>query len=106
MAKPAFASNYSPEFRQQMVELVRSGRPPAELAREFGLMRWMIDLWVKQAERNAGREDDSLGTGGLEELERLRRENKRLRMELELLGKAAAMFARQGIQQPDRSSEA
>ena len=45
-------NRYAPEFRRQMVELVRTGRSPAELSREFGPAAWKIALWVKQASWN------------------------------------------------------
>lgn len=56
---------YAPEFRRQMVELVRTGRSPASLAKEFGPSGWTISLWVKQAARDGGK-----GDGGLTSPER------------------------------------
>ena len=44
---------YTPEFKRQMVGLVRSGRTPASLAKEFGPSAWTIALWVKQEARDA-----------------------------------------------------
>ena len=55
---------YSPEFRRQMVELVRAGRSPEELAREFEPTAQSIRNWLVQSERNAGRGDGGLTTGG------------------------------------------
>jgi transposase len=95
---------YSPEFRQQMVELVRSGRTPVEPAREFEPVASTIRNWVVQADRDEGRRIDGLTSVEKEELRRLRRENKRLRMEREILAKAAAWFARQADSVPPRSS--
>ena len=86
-------TRYTPEFKRQMVELVRSGRKPAELAREFGPTDWTIALWVKQAARDAGKGDGGLTTVEREELTRLRRENRKLKEEREILAKAAAWFA-------------
>ena len=86
---------YSPEFRRQMVELVRAGRSPEELAREFEPTAQSIKNWVGQAERDAGRSDGGLTTPEREELSRLRRENRQLRLEREILSKAAAWFARE-----------
>jgi transposase len=57
---------YAPEFRRQMVELVRAGRTPEELAAEFEPMAQSIRNWVAQSERNAGR-----GDGGLSSLSTL-----------------------------------
>jgi transposase len=84
---------YAPEFRRQMVDLVRSGRTPASLSKEFGPSAWTIGLWVKRAARDAGKGDGGLTSAEREELTRLRRENKRLKEEREILSKAAAWFA-------------
>ena len=73
-----------------MVELVRSGRSPEELSREFEPTTQTIHNWVKQTDRDAGLRSDGLTTEEREELRLLRRENKRLRMEQEILKKAAA----------------
>ena len=86
---------YAPEFRRQMVELVRAGRRPEELAKEFEPTGQAIRNWVRQAERDEGRRADGLTTAEREELHRLRRENRQLRLEREILSKAAAWFARE-----------
>src|ERR1700685_3438002 len=84
---------YTPEFKRQMVDLVRGGRTPAELSREFGPTAWTIALWLKQAGRDEGSGDGGLTTAEREELTRLRRENRKLKEEREILSKAAAWFA-------------
>jgi transposase len=84
---------YTPEFKRQMVDLVRSGRTPAALSREFGPTAWTIALWVKHAARDAGKGDGGLTSAEREELTRLRRENRKLKEEREILAKAAAWFA-------------
>ena len=76
---------YSPEFRQQMVELVKAGRTPEELSREFEPTAQTIHNWVKQSDRDAGVRSDGLTSSEREELRNLRRENKRLRVEREIL---------------------
>ena len=81
---------YPPEFRQQIIELVRAGRTPEELSREFEPTAQTIHNWVKQADLDEGRRTDGLTTQEREELRRLRRENKQLRIEREILEKAAA----------------
>ncbi len=86
---------YPPEFRQQMVDLVRSGRSPGALAREFEPSDQTIRNWVAQTDRDEGRREDGLTTPEREELGRLRRDNRRLREEREILKKAAAWFARE-----------
>lgn len=91
---PRFRVPYPPEFRRQMVELVRSGRTPQDLAREFEPNAQSIAHWVRQAERDAGqRRDGGVTDAEREELSRLRRENHRLRQERDILAKAAAWFA-------------
>ena len=84
---------YPAEFRARMVELVRAGRTPEELSREFEPTAQSIWNWVRQAERDQGVRQDGLTTDDKEELRRLRRENKVLREEKEILKKAAAWFA-------------
>jgi transposase len=85
---------YAPEFKRQMVDLVlRGGRSPASLAKEFGPTAWTIALWVRQAKRDGGKGDGGLTTPEREELARLRSENRKLKEEREILSKAAAWFA-------------
>ena len=52
---PRYRTAYPPEFRRQMVDLVRSGRTPEELAREFEPTAQSISTWVKQVDRDAGK---------------------------------------------------
>jgi transposase len=84
---------YTPEFKRQMVGLVRAGRKPAALSKEFGPSAWTIALWAKQARRDAGDGDGGLTSAEREELRRLRRENRQLKEDREILSKAAAWFA-------------
>ena len=69
---------YAAEFRRQMIELVRAGRRPEELAKEFEPSAQAIRNWVTQADRDEGRRADGLTTVEREELSRLRRENRQL----------------------------
>ena len=91
--------------RRQMVELVLAGRKFADLAQEFGCTGWSIRQWVKQAERDAGRGDGGLTSEDRQELSRLRRENRQLKLEREILSKAAAWFAKESTATPKRSSD-
>ncbi len=95
---------YTADFRRQMIELVRAGRSPEKLAEEFEPTAQSIRNWVAQADRNAGRRTDGLTTAEREELERLRRENRQLKLEREILSKAAAWFARETITIPPKGS--
>lgn len=95
---------YPPEFRRRMVELVRAGRDPEALAREFEPTAQSIRNWVVQADRDAGRREDRLTSDERHELTRLRRENRRLKEEREILAKAAAWFAQETGSIPSRGS--
>lgn len=86
---------YSQEYRARVVDLVRSGRTPAELAKEFEPSKWTISAWVKQADLDSGKRTDGLTTDEREELRQLKRENRILREEREILKKAAAWFAKE-----------
>jgi transposase len=79
---------YPPEFRHQMVELVRAGRTPEELADEFERTAQSIRNWLAQSERNAGCGDGGLTTAEREELSRLRRENRQLHQRMSRNGRA------------------
>ena len=96
---------YPAEYRARMIELVRSGRSPESLAREFEPSGQCIRNWVAQAERDAGGRADGLTTDERTELQRLRRDNARLREEREILKKAAAWFARETGSIPAKGSD-
>jgi len=83
---------------------VRCGRTPEELSREYEPTAQTIHNWVKQADLDGGVRSDGLTTEEGEELRQLRRDNKRLRMEQEILKKAAAWFARESNSIPERGS--
>ena len=95
---------YAPEFRQQMINLVSMGRTPESLSREFEPSAQTIHNWVRQADRDDGRRTDGTTSPEREELQRLRRDNKRLRQEREILAKATAWFARETDSVPPKSS--
>ena len=95
---------YSAEFRHRMVELVRAGRTPEELAQKFEPSAAAIRHWVVQADRDAGQRADGVTSEEREELRRLRRENRVLREEREILRKAAAWFAKETTSIPSRDS--
>jgi transposase len=96
---------YPPAYRERMIELVRSGRSPESLAKEFEPSAQCIRNWLRQAERDAGRRDEGLTTDERTELQRLRRENATLREEREILKKAAAWFARETESIPSKDSD-
>ena len=84
---------YPPEFRAEAIQLARtSGKPHAQIARELGMTGETLRLWLKQADLDEGKRSDGLTSEEQEELRRLRRENRILREEREILKKAAAFF--------------
>jgi transposase len=96
---------YPPEFRQQMVELVQAGRSPEDLAREFEPSAQTIRNWAAQADRDGGRRSDGATSVEREELRRLRRQNRQLKLERDILAKAAAWFARETDAIPSKGSD-
>ena len=81
MSKHAYVKAYPKEFRNHVVKLVQLGdRSPREVAREFGISVDSVRRWMKQAERGQGSRQDGLSSPEREELVRLRREIRRLRM--------------------------
>jgi transposase len=101
---PPTHPRYPLEYRRRMVELARAGRKIEELAREFEPSANAIRKWVKQAALDEGLRSDGLTTSEREELNRLRRENRVLREEREILAKAAAWFAQETGATPSRRS--
>jgi len=95
---------YPPEFREQMLELVRAGRSPEALAQEFEPSAQTIRNWMKQEALDQGQRQDGLTRDEKAELARLRKENKQLRLEREILAKAAAWFARETDAVPSKST--
>ncbi len=94
---PRTRNPYPAEFREQIVALARNGRSAEELAREFEPCAATIHGWLKQAERDVGDRRDGLTSEERDELRRLRRENRRLRQERDILAKAAAWFAQSDV---------
>jgi transposase len=88
---------YPAQFRQQMVELVRADRNPAELACEFGCNTQLIRNWAAQVDLDSGKpprgKAGSLTSAEHEELARLRRQVRQLQVERDILAKAMAWFA-------------
>jgi transposase len=87
---------FPPEFRAEAVKLMRdSDKPLSRLSKDLGVSEQTLRTWRRQAQRDAGQRDDGLTSDQVEELRRLRRENRTLQMEREVLKKAAAFFARE-----------
>lgn len=96
--------SYPPEFRHKVVELARTGRRIEDLASEFELAPQTVRNWLKQHDLDAGSRTDGLTTEERREFSQLKRENKRLTIENEILSKAAAWFARETDVIPKKSS--
>ena len=90
---------YPAQFREQMIELVRAGRKPSELAREFGCHVTSILNWVRQADTVSGvipTQPGALSANERQELIDLRRRLRQVQMERDILAKATAWFAHNG----------
>jgi transposase len=88
--------SFTPEFKAQTVELIRtSHKSVGEISRDLGLTETAVRRWLTQAEIDDGRRGGGLSTAEREELSRLRRENRILREERDILKKAAAFFAKE-----------
>ena len=86
---------YPPEYSARIVELVKGGRSPESLAREFEPSEQTIRNWARQAALDECLRNDGTTTEARKEMRELKRENKRLGMERDILKKAAAWFARE-----------
>ena len=100
MSKPHTSKQpYPAQFREQMIELVRAGRKPGELAKEFGCHATSITNWVRQADSAIGTAHSpsgALSASERQELIELRRKLRQVQMERDILAKATAWFANNG----------
>jgi transposase len=93
--KPRARRSFTPEFKAEIVELCQRGdRSIGQVARDFDLTETAVREWVRQAERDAGSGDGGLTSAERQELSALRRENRRLREDVEILKRATAFFAK------------
>ncbi|NRQ34480.1 transposase [Nonomuraea sp. NN258] len=93
--KPRPRRSFTPEFKAEIVELCRRGdRSIREVAQDFDLTETAVRQWVRQAEVDAGQRD-GLTSSEREELAALRRENQRLRQDVDILKRATAFFAKE-----------
>ena len=101
---PKQRKTYPDEYKKKLIALVRGGRTPEELSRQFEPSAQSIWNWIAQAERDEGKRQDGLASSEREELQRLRRQVARLEEEREILKKAAAWFAQESKAAPNGSS--
>lgn len=94
--KPRARRSFTSEFKAEIVELCRRGdRSVGQIARDFDLTETAVREWVKQADLDAGTRTDGLTSDEQAELAALRRENRRLREDVEILKRATAFFAKE-----------
>ena len=86
----------SPEFRRRALDLVASGEPVARVAKDLGISESCLRRWMSIDDVDAGRKD-GMTSAEREELVALRRRNRVLEMEIEILKRASAYFARENI---------
>jgi transposase len=87
---------YPEEFRREAIRLARLGdKPQRQLAKDLGISDLTLRNWIKQEKAERGERPGGLSQDEREELNRLRDENAKLRMEREILAKAAAFFAKE-----------
>ena len=87
---------FTPEFKAEIVELCQRGdRTVGQVSKDFDLTETAVRAWVKQAELDSGTGSDGLSSDERAELAQLRRENRRLREDVEILKRATAFFAKE-----------
>ncbi|WP_193319060.1 transposase [Nonomuraea phyllanthi] len=93
--KPRPRRSFTPEFKAEIVELCRRGdRSVGQVAKDFDLTETAVRQWIRQAEVDAGQRE-GLTSSERQELEALRRENRRLREDVDVLKRATAFFVRE-----------
>jgi transposase len=87
---------FTAEFKAEIVEVCRQGdRTIGQVAKDFDLTETAVRQWVRQADIDAGTRSDGLSSAERDELAALRRENRRLREDVEILKRATAFFAKE-----------
>ncbi len=93
--KPRPRRSFTPEFKAEIVERCRQGdRSIAQVAKDFNLVESAVRRWVEQADIDSGQRD-GLSSGDRQELQELRRENRRRQADVDLLKRAMAFFAKE-----------
>jgi transposase len=94
--QPRARRSFTPEFKAEIVQLCQRGdRSIGQVARDFDLTETAVREWVRQAERDAGTGDGGLTSAERQEMSALRRENQRLRQDVEILKRATAFFVKE-----------
>ena len=93
---PRSRRSFTPEFKAEIVGLCQLGdRSVGQIARDFDLTETAVRAWVKQDQLDKGSRTDGLSSDEREELSRLRRDNRRLQGDVDLLKRATAFFAKE-----------
>jgi transposase len=94
--RPRPRRSFTSEFKAEIVELCQRGdRTIGQVAKDFDLTETAVRQWVKQADLDTGARSDGLTSQEHAELAALRRENRRLREDVEILKRATAFFAKE-----------
>jgi transposase len=94
--KPRRRRSFTPEFKAEIVDLCQRGdRSVGQVSKDFDLTETAVREWVRQAELDAGTRQDGLTSTERQELAELRRENRRLREDVDILKRATAFFAKE-----------
>lgn len=94
MSERRKARQYTDEFKHQMVELYNNGKSASDIAREYDITRSVINNWIKCINATGSAKAKDNLTPGEKELKELRKENERLKMEVDILKQAALIFGR------------
>lgn len=94
MADPKHPRHFTDEFKRQIVELVNAGKPKADVMREYDLSKSTVDRWVESTNATGSPHAADNRTPEQNQVIELERENRRLRMEVDVLKQAALIFAR------------
>ena len=84
---------FTEEFKKQMVDLYNAGKPRTEIAKEYELTPSALDRWISRINKTGSSKEKDNRTEAEKELLALRKENAELRLENEILKKAALIFA-------------
>jgi len=94
--KPRRSRSFTPQFKAEIVDACRRGdRSIGRVAKDFDLTETAVREWIRQADVDAGARNDGLTSAERDELSQLRRENRRLREDVEILRRATAFFAKE-----------
>ncbi len=90
--KPRTRRTYTPEFKQQLVDLYRSGKRKCDIIREYDISSSMLDRWITQSENSGSFKEKDNRTPEQQELIELRKQNQQLKMENDILKQAALIL--------------